>query len=85
MKSRTASVISAALAIALAALMIFIFMRASLPESGPGESTNEGLGQILFGDESDPGFSPIMLMIAVMLLVALLGAVFLAKDEGGDK
>jgi NADH:ubiquinone oxidoreductase subunit 6 (subunit J) len=85
MRSKTAYAISVALVVILAALMIFMFIQASLPESGPGDSTNEGIGQILFGDEADPGFSPIMLMIAVMLLVALLGAVFLAKDEGGDQ
>lgn len=77
--------ISTVLVIALAALMMFMFARVSWPTSEPDQSTNENLGEKLFGNVSDPGYSPILLMIAVMLLVALLGAVFLAKDEGDDK
>jgi len=69
------------LAIALAAVMISILLRVSWPVSDPDQSTNNDLGEMLFGNLTDPGFSPILIMIAVMLLVALLGAVFLAKEE----
>jgi len=77
--------LSAALAVILAALMIFIFIRVSWPVSEPDQISNEDLGEKLFGTAADPGFSPLMIMIAVLLLVALLGAVFLAKEEEGGK
>lgn len=82
---KKSKIVSAALVIILAALMIIMFLRVSWPTSDPDQNTNDDLGEKLFGTVSDPGFSPVMLMIAVMLLVALLGAVFLAKDEGGDE
>jgi len=82
---KTAKLVSQILVVALAALMILLFLSVSWPTSEPDQSTNEDLGQKLFGTQTDPGFSPIMIMIAVMLLVALLGAVFLAKEEEGDR
>jgi NADH:ubiquinone oxidoreductase subunit 6 (subunit J) len=78
-------ILSAALVMVLAALMISVFLRTSWPAAEPDQFTSEDLGGKLFGTLTDPGFSPIMIMIAVMLLVALLGAVFLAKEEEGGK
>ena len=78
-------ILSFALVVVLAALMISIFLRTSWPASEPDQITSDDLGGKLFGTLTDPGFSPILIMIAVMLLVALLGAVFLAKDEEADK
>lgn len=75
---------AAASALLLGALMILIFMQASLPVADPDSTDNAQIGQALFGTAQDPGFSPLMIMIAIMLLVALLGAVFLAKDDGGE-
>jgi NADH:ubiquinone oxidoreductase subunit 6 (subunit J) len=65
--------------------MISVFLRASWPTSEPDQITSNDLGEKLFGTVTDPGFSPILIMIAVMLLVALLGAVFLAKEEEDSK
>jgi len=77
--------VSLILVAALAALMIIVFLRVSLPVGDPDSSTSENLGEKLFGTATDPGYSPIIIMIAVLLLVALLGAVFLAKEEEGDR
>ena len=79
-------ILSAALVMVLAVLMISVFLRISWPTSDADQFTSNDLGDKLFGTLTDPGFSPIMIMIAAMLLVALLGAVFLAKDdEEGSK
>ena len=72
---------SAAAVMLLAALMILTFLQVSLPVADPYGADNTQIGNALFGTASDPGFSPLMIMIAIMLLVALLGAVFLAKED----
>lgn len=73
--------ISAGLVLLLAALMIIMLLQTELPVADPDESTNEDLGLKLFGDPDDPGFSPVIIMLAILLTVALLGAIFLAKEE----
>lgn len=70
-----------ALVILLAGLMIFMIIQIDWPVSGPEDTSSEDLGLQFFGDKDDPAYSPIMLMLALLLIVALLGAVFLAKDE----
>lgn len=77
--------VSQILVLLLAALLIVVFLRVTWPVADPDQNTNSDLGSKLFGTTSDPGFSPLLIMIAVMLLVALLGAVFLAKEEEGDR
>jgi len=72
---------SAALVVLLAILMILMFLQVSWPVADPDPNTNEDLGLKMFGDSADPGFSPVIIMIAILLIVALLGAVFLAKEE----
>ena len=74
-----------ALVLTLAALMILMFAQITWPVANPDPHSNTELGQALFGDASDPGFSPILIMVAILLLVALLGAVFLAKEEEGKR
>ncbi len=72
---------SAAAGLLLAALMILTFLQVSLPTADPYAANNTQLGNAFFGTAQDPGFSPLIIAIAIMLLVALLGAVFLAKEE----
>ncbi len=68
-------------------ILISVIMQVDLPTSDPDEISNVELGQQLFGDESDPKFpddpaySPIILMLALVLIVGLLGGAFLAKEE----
>lgn len=77
----SSKLLSGALVFLLAILMIAMFAQVDLPVSEPDETSNEELGQQFFGDESDPGYSPVMLMLALLLIVGLLGSVFLAKEE----
>jgi len=65
----------------LAAIMIAIFLQVDWQASHPDDTSSEELGQQFFGDEDDPAYSPIMILLAMLLIVALLGAVFLAKEE----
>jgi NADH:ubiquinone oxidoreductase subunit 6 (subunit J) len=81
----TNKMISAALVIVLALLMIATLTKISWPVANPDTNSNSDLGIAMFGNEQDPGFSPVLMMIAILLLVALLGAVFLAKEEEGGK
>jgi len=81
----TSKKVSAALVLLLAALMIIMIAQVSWPVADPDQNTNTDLGLKLFGDADDPGYSPVLIMIAALLLVALLGAVFLAKEEEGKR
>lgn len=74
-------VIAVVLVVALALLMILVIAQRSWPVADPDHNSNSDLGLALFGDETDPGYSAVLIMIAILLLVALLGAVFLAKEE----
>lgn len=78
----TNKITAAVLVIALALLMILTVAQASWPIADPDHNSNSDLGMALFGNEDDPGYSAVLIMIAILLLVALLGAVFLAKEEG---
>jgi len=43
--------------------------------------TNSWLAKALFGDDASTGFAVVVFLIGLLLLVALLGGVFLAKEE----
>ena len=43
--------------------------------------TNSWLAEGLFGTEDGSGFALVLFLIGLLLLVALLGGVFLAKEE----
>ena len=43
--------------------------------------SNEDVGRAMFGVSGSSGYGLIMLFIGVLLLVALLGGIFLAKEE----
>jgi len=42
---------------------------------------NRDVGRAMFGESGASGYGLIMLFIGVLLLVALLGGIFLAKEE----
>ena len=67
--------------IALALLFIATFYQIDWPNGGIDDTTNEDVGQTLFGTTNDVGYGLIVLLIGLLLLVALLGGVFLAKEE----
>jgi|GEM_PF-962160 len=43
--------------------------------------TNQDVGNAMFGQGTNPGYGLVMLLVGVLLLVALLGGIFLAKEE----
>ena len=47
--------------------------------------TNRDVGRAMFGESGASGYGLIMLFIGVLLLVALLGGIFLAKGEKEDE
>jgi len=74
-----------ALVILLAILLIAMILQIEWPDAEPDDTSSYDLGQEFFGTDDDPKFSPIIIMLALLLIVALLGAVFLAKDEEARK
>jgi len=67
--------------LALALIFIGAVMSVDWPEGGIDDTTNEDVGQTMFGDTDSGGYGLVVLLIGVLLLVAMLGGVFLAKEE----
>jgi NADH:ubiquinone oxidoreductase subunit 6 (subunit J) len=71
-----------AVAVSLLALMfILIFASVDWPDDDMDEISNERLAETLFGTRNESGYALVVVLIGVLLLVALLGGVFLAKEE----
>ncbi len=66
----------------LALLFILAVTEASWPEGPMDQNTNEEVGEVLFGTPDDDGYGLAFFLIGLLLLVAMLGGVFLAKEEG---
>ena len=66
-----------------------LFVGAVLSVDWPGTASfdenntvdNRDVGRAMFGVNNSSGFGLIMLFVGVLLLVALLGGIFLAKEE----
>ena len=69
--------------LALALILVGVMMSVHWPQTGQDQQTptNEDVARSLFGDSSYPGYGLIMFLIGLLLLVALLGGIFLAKEE----
>jgi len=67
--------------IVLAILFLVTIYQVDWPNGEMDDTTNEDVGQTLFGTSNDVGYGLIVLLIGLLLLVALLGGVFLAKEE----
>lgn len=66
----------------LALLFILAVTDASWPEGDMDETTSEDVGEVLFGtSEEDQGYGLAFFLIGLLLLVAMLGGIFLAKEE----
>jgi len=71
-----------ALGAALLALIIaFTVMQVDWPDGDIDELGNEEVAETMFGTTDDAGYGFVLFLIGVLLLVALLGGVFLAKEE----
>lgn len=80
-RTRTGAVRALAV-LALALIFIGSTMSVDWPGGEVDDITNEDVGTTLFGNEAVSGYSLIVLFVGILLLVALLGGVFLAKEEG---
>ena len=67
--------------LAMAMLFIGAITSVSWPEGDMDQTSNEDVGRKLFGMTTDTGYGIIVLLIGLLLLVALLGGIFLAKEE----
>ena len=71
-----------ALAVMLMALLfVLVVTGVSWPEGEMDDVSNEDLATTLFGEENTEGYALVVFLIGLLLLVAMLGGVFLAKEE----
>ncbi len=71
--------------LALAALFIGAVLSVHWPSGAPSDNanetvTNQDVGRLMFGTDS-AGYGLVLVFVGVLLLVALLGGIFLAKEE----
>lgn len=67
--------------LAMALLFIGAITSVSWPEGDMDQTSSQDVGRTLFGMTTDTGYGIIVLLIGLLLLVALLGGIFLAKEE----
>jgi len=69
--------------LALALIFVGVMMSVHWPQVGQDQQTptNEDVAKTLFGEDNNSGYGLVMFLIGLLLLVALLGGVFLAKEE----
>ncbi len=69
--------------LAFALILVGVMMSVHWPQVGQDKQppTNEQVAKTLFGQNDASGYGVVMLMIGLLLLVALLGGVYLAKEE----
>lgn len=66
---------------ALALLFVAAILQVDWPEGDMDEISNEEVAETLFGTSNETGYGFVLLLIGLLLLVAMLGGVFLAKEE----
>jgi len=65
----------------LALLFVLAVTDATWPEGDMDQSSNEEVGNLMFGETGTDGYGIVVFLIGLLLLVAMLGGVFLAKEE----
>jgi len=75
------SIVRGLAVLAMALLFIGAIMSVDWPSGDIDQTTNERVGQTLFGVSSDSGYGVVVLLIGLLLLVAIMGGIFLAKEE----
>jgi len=74
--------------LALALLFIGAILSVQWPRGEVSQNetvSNQDVGRAMFGETGASGYGLIMLFVGVLLLVALLGGIFLAKEEKEDE
>ena len=75
-------VLRAVAVLALALMFVGAILQVQWPEATTMDNTtNEEVGSALFGEDEASGYGLVMFLVGLLLLVALLGGVFLAKEE----
>ena len=75
------TLIRAGAVIAMALMFIGAIMMVNWPDGGTDNLNNTKVAETLFGKTSGSGYALVVFLIGLLLLVALLGGVFLAKEE----
>jgi len=81
---RADSVVRALAIIAFALIFVGAVLSVDWPDGGIDDTTSEDVGIALFGDSESGGYGLVLLLVGILLLVALLGGVFLAKEEAEE-
>lgn len=67
--------------LAMALMFIGAILSVDWPSGDMDQTTNEQVGQTLFGMSAETGYGVVVLLIGLLLLVAIMGGIFLAKEE----
>jgi NADH:ubiquinone oxidoreductase subunit 6 (subunit J) len=78
---RRGGVVKGAFLVLLALLMVLTVTGADWPDGDMDAISNDAVSRTMFGDEWTSGYAFVVFMIGLLLLVAILGGVFLAKEE----
>ena len=68
----------------LALLFVLAVTDAAWPEGDMDQVPNEDVGDTMFGIDGAEGYGLVMFLVGLLLLVAMLGGVFLAKEEDAE-
>jgi len=74
--------------LAMAAMIVGAILMVDWPTGGSFDETNQTSDNVamkLFGTDVDQGYGLLVFLTGVLLLVAMLGGVFLAKEEEAKK
>jgi len=75
------TLIRAGAVVAMALMFVGAVMMVDWPDGGTDDVTSEEVAKTMFGETSGQGYALIVFLIGLLLLVALLGGIFLAKEE----
>ncbi len=78
---RRGDVLKGAFLVLLALLLVLAVTGVDWPDGDMDAISNDDVSRAMLGDEWTSGYSLVVFMIGLLLLVAILGGVFLAKEE----
>jgi NADH:ubiquinone oxidoreductase subunit 6 (subunit J) len=67
--------------VAMALMFVGAVLMADWPTGGTDQISSQEVGGVLFGEVGGSGYGLVVMLIGVLLLVAMLGGIFLAKEE----